>query len=266
MSTTTSTAARYLTKRPREEDTKHAATADTPPTKCARTDLNGALLREKLLALVQPTGPQTPIATMHQLLTRNLSLTDKLFAKHQAEARLKLWEYFTNKVPRDLDAGAVNHHSDQNANTNVDTYLAPTQALQLKELIALALIREWLDVREVPTRLYLLPLYTTDALPSYKSWMAETVAEVRADNTTLQLHFDGLVNGAYATNNVHLLQWCLDLSDGDFQPVIPREDFLAAAAGPHKNLAYEETQAWMAANVPMGEPEASYSEAPLEES
>lgn len=258
MSTTTTTAARYLTKRPREEDHKEATAESSTPTKCARTELNVALLRQKFGALVQPTGPQTPIATMHQLLTRNLSLTDKLFAKHQAEARLKLWEYFTNKVPKDLDAG----DSDQNANTShVDTYLAPTQALQLKELIALALIRGWLDVREVPTRLYLLPLYTTDALPSYKSWMAETVAET-PNPATPQLHFDGLVNGAYATNNVHLLQWCLDLSDGDFQPVIPREDFLAAAAGPHKNLAYEETQAWIAANVPMGE--ASYSEAPLD--
>jgi len=234
------TAARYLTKRPREE--KEAA-ADP-------TDLNVALLRKKFWAFTKGVGaiPVATIAAMHQLLTRNLHLTDKLFATHQTEARLALWVYLTNKIPKDLDAGATNHQ-------NLDTYLAPTQALQLKELIALALIRGWLHVREVPTRLYLLPLYTTDALPAYKSWMAETVAEVNPTNpeSEPQLHFDGLVNGAFATNNVHLLQWCLDLCDGDFQPVIPREDFVAAAAGPHKNLAYEETQAWMAANVPMGD-------------
>lgn len=240
------TAAKHLTKRPRDLENK-----EDPPTKRARstrTDINEALLHEKFLALVPPTGPQTPIAAMHQLLTRNLSLTDKLFAKHQAEARLKLWEYLTNKVPKTLL---------DDANDHLDTYLAPTQALQLKELIALALIRGWLHVREVPDRLGLLPLFTTDALPQYKSWMAEVVAEVGKPDSNPetpvahQLHFDGLVNGAYATNNVHLLQWCLDLCDGNFEPVIPREDFVEAVKGPHKNLAYEETQAWMAANVPM---------------
>ena len=232
------TAARYLTKRPREEkeDTK-AAAADSP-TKRAR--INEALLHEKFWKFAKGMGaiPVATIAAMHQLLTRNLSLTDKLFAKNQADTRIALRVYLVNKVPKQcIDADPY-----------LDTYLAPTQALQLKELIALALIRGWLDVREVPDRLYLLPLFTTDALPSYKSFIAEVVAE---NTTNPVLEFDGLVNGAYATNNVHLLQWCLDLCDGDFQPVIPRRDFVEAATSPHKNLAYEETQAWMAANVPM---------------
>jgi hypothetical protein len=101
--------------------------------------------------------------------------------------------------------------------------------------------------------LRLLPLFTTDALPQYKSFFAETAAEKKGAVTEADLKWDdrwNIVTAAYATNNTHLLQWCLDLCDADFQPIIPVEWFRDALERCH-HLAYEETTAWMALNVPL---------------
>jgi len=147
------------------------------------------------ITFMRYVGVGSEFPKMHRLLTRNLTATDQLFKGKDAEPmQFLLQHYLLSEVPETL------------ADFDVNAHLAPDQALHLKELIALALIRQWLKLDSTPKRLYLLPLFTVQHLPQYKSFLAEEIAA--DDNISLEEGTWTLVKAATDTNNALLIQWC----------------------------------------------------------
>jgi len=224
-----------LTKRTQRDDDDD--TKDPPTTKRHRTDINAALIKAKFKDLMRvPT--EVPITTVHRLLTRNLTLTDEIFAEDEEghptnAASHLLLRFFRAKLP-----GSV-------AELDLDAHLAPTQALHLKELIALALIRKWIYLSRTPPQVYLLPLFANEHLPQYKSFFAEEVLAGAAPYEMAAAHWN-VVKAAYATNNILLLQWCLYMCGNGVMSYTWFDEALTSSAAKY---VYEETMAWVMTNV-----------------
>lgn len=245
---------KYLTKRSREEKKTVEDTASNPkrPRLVASADINDALMRRKFFAITK----QGTVAGMHRLLMMNLRRSDNLFRrdtietfKNNYDTQLALKRFLMNQIPYLKD------HTERSS-MYLNMLLSGSQCLQLKELIAYAVIRQWISLDNYTDReLRLLPLFTTETLPQYKAFIAELVAAVGTGTVLLDLEDFKLnntwnvVNAAYATNNILLLQWCADLCDANFEPILPTQWF-QDAVNEHKSVVFEETNAWVTANVP----------------
>jgi len=170
------------------------------------------------------------------MLMRDLVATDKFFAAK----------------PEEADRVATMLHRLGSRNPVTLAMLAPESQLPLKKFIATVLQRQWLDLDEVGGDLYLLPLFVVgDDGVDYRTWLSGQAAKTHNQIYTEFESFT-VVEAAFATNNIPLLEWCRTLKnklgdevfDDNYWQLEESDDDLKIL-----KLGDETTRSWWATNV-----------------
>lgn len=171
------------------------------------------------------------------MLMRDLVATDKFFAAK----------------PEEADRVATMLHRLGSRNPVTLAMLASDSQVPLKKFIATVLQRQWLDLDEVGGDLYLLPLFVgaTDDGVDYRTWLSGQAAKTHNQIYTEFESFT-VVEAAFATNNIPLLEWCRTLKnklgdevfDDNYWQLEESDDDLKIL-----KLGDETTRSWWATNV-----------------
>jgi len=172
------------------------------------------------------------------MLMRDLVATDKFFVAK----------------PEEADRVATMLHRLGLRNPVTLAMLAADNApqLPLKKFIATVLMRGWLDLDELNGDLYLLPLFVVgeNIAVEYRTWLSGQVAKTHNQIYTEFESFT-VVEAAFATNNIPLLEWCRTLKNKLGDEVFDDNYWQLEESDDPKilKLGNETTRSWWATNV-----------------
>lgn len=218
--------------------------ADTTTTEETQTQEEPASKRPRVGVPEDEFRAATEILELDRvmdMLMRDLAATDKFFAAK----------------PEEADRVATMLHRLGSRNPVTLAMLAVDSQLPLKKFIATVLMRGWLDLDELSDGLYLLPLFVVgddvnaaDNAMKYRTWLS---GQATKTHNQIYTEFESftVVEAAFATNNIPLLEWCRTLKNKLGDEIFDDNYWqLEESDDPEiLKLGDEATRAWWATNV-----------------